>query len=230
MFKTIIKWLLPKRYKKMLMNFRILSKEYGQWESIKHEMCIDAQKNPIPWYTYPAIEYLRQLDISDKSVFEFGCGNSSLFWAQRAKEVISIEDSKMWYETIRKLKNDNQQIVLVEEKTDYVSYITKLNRHFDIIVVDGQYRFDCANSALNCLNDNGMMILDNSDWYPNTSELLRNHDLIEIDFSGFGPINNYTWTTSLYFSRKIKIEPINNIQPFSPIGSIRQYGKDERVH
>jgi hypothetical protein len=228
MFKTIIKWLLPENYKRMIMNFKTLSTGYGQWESIKREMCIDAQKNPIPWYTYPAIEYLRQLDVSDKSVFEFGCGNSSLFWAQRAKEVISIEDNKIWYETIRKLKNDNQQVVLVEEKTDYISYISKLNRHFDIIIVDGQYRFDCANNALNYLKDKGMIILDNSDWYPNTSELLRNHGLIEIDFSGFGPINNYTWTTSLYLSRKFKIEPMNNIQPFPPIGGIRQYGEDER--
>jgi hypothetical protein len=40
---------------------------------------------------------------------------------------------------------------------------------------------------------------------------------IEIDFHGFGPINDYTWTTSLFLDREIALEP-KSIQPTIPIG------------
>lgn len=72
--------------------------EYAIERTIDEKVCIDKDGNPIPWYTYPAIEYLSQFDYGDKKVFEFGCGNSSLFWAVRAQEVISIEDNPSWFE------------------------------------------------------------------------------------------------------------------------------------
>ena len=44
-----------------------------------------------------------------------------------------------------------------------------------------------------------MLILDNSDWYPNSVAFLQeNLRWIQIDFHGFGPIDNYTWTTSIF--------------------------------
>lgn len=44
-----------------------------------------------------------------------------------------------------------------------------------------------------------MLILDNSDWYPSTIKYLqKNLNWVQIDFHGFGPINSYTWTTSIF--------------------------------
>ncbi len=71
-----------------------------------------------------------------------------------------------------------------------------------------------------------MIILDNSDWYKNTAKLLRDKlDLIEVDFHGFGPINNYTWTTSIFFSRNFRFSPINDIQPHFSKAAIVQSGE-----
>ena len=72
-------------------------KEFAIERTINEKICIDRDGNPIPWYTYPAIEYLSQFDVTDKDVFEFGCGNSSLFWADRARLVTSIEDNPDWF-------------------------------------------------------------------------------------------------------------------------------------
>jgi hypothetical protein len=33
--------------------------------------------------------------------------------------------------------------------------------------------------------------------------------MIQVDFFGFGPINDYTWTTSIFFSRDFDFKPIN---------------------
>ena len=71
--------------------------EFGIERSIDEKVCEDRDGNPIPWYTYPAIEYLAQFDYSDKKIFEYGCGNSSLFWAARAESVTSIEDNPEWF-------------------------------------------------------------------------------------------------------------------------------------
>lgn len=78
---------------KFMKFIEMWQKEYAIERSIDEKVCADKDGNPIPWYTYPAIEYLSQFDYGGKRVFEYGCGYSSLFWAERAAKVISIEDN-----------------------------------------------------------------------------------------------------------------------------------------
>jgi hypothetical protein len=63
-------------------------KDFAIERTIDEKVCVDRDGNPLPWYTYPAIEYLSQFDYGEKTIFEFGCGYSSLFWAERAAKVI----------------------------------------------------------------------------------------------------------------------------------------------
>ena len=55
-------------------------KDFAIERTIDEKVCVDRDGNPLPWYTYPAIEYLSQFDYGEKTIFEFGCGYSSLFW------------------------------------------------------------------------------------------------------------------------------------------------------
>lgn len=71
---------IPRYIKAQIRNFYILAFEYGQFKTIKNWECVDKDGNPIPWYTYPAIEFLNSLDFSSKNVFEYGTGNSTLWW------------------------------------------------------------------------------------------------------------------------------------------------------
>jgi hypothetical protein len=107
MIKKIVNSVLPKaaleclqRMRKQIENFRILACDYGQWSTIRSWNSVDKFGNPIPWYTYPATEYLSHLDFSRLTVFEYGSGNSTLWWAKRAKSVFSVEDDKDWFEKI----------------------------------------------------------------------------------------------------------------------------------
>jgi len=71
-----------------------------------------------------------------------------------------------------------------------------------------------------------MVILDNSDWYRETAKYLReNLDMIEVDFHGFVPINDYTWTTSVFLSRIFRFQSNNNVQPHFSISAIKQSGE-----
>ena len=55
-------------------------------------------KNIIPEGLKRIYEYLSQFDYSDLKIFEYGCGYSSAFWAERAKKVVSVEDKTDWFE------------------------------------------------------------------------------------------------------------------------------------
>lgn len=225
MFLDIVKYMLPTSIKKQLSNFHTLASRYGQFGTIRKWSCINSEGEKIPWYTYPAIEYLNNIDFSQKTVFEYGSGNSSAYWARKAKVVFSVEDNLDWYKKINETLASNQHIVYCDNEGAYLNAINEVSDKIDVFIIDGVFREKCAKVIKNHMTDNSIIILDNSDWYKETSKYLREYlDLIEVDFHGFGPINNYTWTTSIFFSRKVKLVPINNIQPNYSIASIKNGG------
>lgn len=214
---------VPKHIRTALINARILELEYGQMKSARESKSVDKNGNPIPWYSYPAIEYLNQLDFSDKDVFEYGSGNSSLYWATRAKSVTSVEDDEKWYHKMRKSLLANMELGFVPEQTNYVNEIRK--GKYDIIIIDGEQkptRIKCAGIAPDYLNEGGMIILDNADWCHEAAAILRQQpNLIEVDFTGFAPIIAHPNTTSIFLDRKFSFKPKGPRQPEYGIGSFK---------
>lgn len=141
---------------------------------------IDEDGAPVPWLTYPCIYYLKQLDFSGRSVFEYGVGSSTEFWSARAKRVISVEHDAIWAGKIRALALPNVEVVCTSGQP-YVAACDRAAPH-DVIVIDGCWRYDCAATCLRALSSDGMVILDNSERYPAITELLRGAGLIQVDF------------------------------------------------
>ena len=213
---------LGKNVKELVFN---LNEKYGYKQTTINQKPIDINHNPLPWFTYPAIEYLSQFDLSQKTIFEWGSGNSSLFFAKICKTIVSVESDKEWFNYVSQDLSENQKIFLVEEEK-FSDFIDEKSIKYDIIIIDSLRRYDCAVKAINHLNEGGLIILDNSDWHPNTSELLRNSgNLIEVDMHGFGPINSYSSTTSLYLHREFCFTPKENLQPTYSKAAIRQISK-----
>jgi hypothetical protein len=209
----------------VVKTFIIFNRDFGYFKSSKKGTSMDRDGNPIPWLTYPTIEYLQQLDLSDKTIFEYGAGSSTLFWAKRAKQVITVENDPEWYRRISSLVPENVKLILVENKEDYSRAIYRFPEKFDIILVDGFAgfpRYDCAVAALAQLASDGFIILDNSEWHEETSRLLREADLLEVDMAGFSPTNRYTSTTSFYFRRTVNLKPKYARQPIHNIGSVHR--------
>ncbi len=225
---TQIKRPLQKIYRRFFyqrINFDILANQYGQKQSILKEKCIDRAGKVIPWYTYPTIEYLKSFNFSQKSIFEYGAGYSSMFWAERAKDVVSVENDAKWFQHIDAIKKVNQKIILSQTADEYVQTLSKEGKEFDVIVIDGRWRNLCAREAMKYLKENGMIIFDNTDWHPNTSAMLRKNGFFQMDFSGFGPINKYCWTTSIFLPFKTKWQ-IDYQNPL-PIGGIIEKNNNE---
>lgn len=218
------------RRKKYKLNSSIteLFKKYGYFKSIELDACVDGEGNAVPWYNYPVIEYLKQLDFSDKRIFEFGCGNSSIWWANRAKEVISVEHDLEWYTTRKSLEQQNLKLNLRQDEENYCNCILEQPGSFDVIIVDGIHRDACVDNALKKLSPNGMIIFDNTDRVSEFKEYkdgivkLNQANLLQVDFIGIAPIIDYVTTTSIFFTREFNFKSAHEFQPSKSIGQISE--------
>lgn len=200
--------------------------DYGLGLSIERKASIDCNGRALPWYTLPAIEFLKTLDYKDKNIYEFGCGNSSLFWSQRANSVTGVEDNAQWYEFCRRNSPDNVTLSLQPEKSGYVNHIRETQRQYDVIVIDGKWRYECCQSAITSLAADGCIILDNSDRaqeyieYQNAIEFLNHQQLLQVDFTGFSTGASFVTTTSVFFRRNFNFAAAGPFRPLKSIGHI----------
>lgn len=159
---------------------------------------IDKNGQAIPWFTYPAIDFLSRLELSSSKVFEYGAGQSTLFWARRAEKVVSVEHDAEWFIRLRASLPSNVTLMHAPGQDAYPISILETSSNYDIVVVDGVWREACIQPALSRLAPAGLLILDNSDWYPEVCARLREQGLLEFSFAGIGPVNRITWVTSVF--------------------------------
>lgn len=200
-FERVLHHFFP-RVGKALRITRTLFHKRALWPSIRTGLPVDGGGKPVPWITYPALDYLSRLDFSQTNVLEYGGGQSSLWWAARAKTVTTVEARASWSQMIRDKAPENLTVIGPVEGTGYVKTPLQQAGKFEVIVVDGLLRPECAQAALPFLAEHGLLILDNSDWYAELCHWLRDQGLMQIDFHGFGPVNDYTWCTSIFIRQQ----------------------------
>jgi hypothetical protein len=156
----------------------------GHWKSSIHQAAMAASGSAIPWYTYPTIDFLAQRNFIGKNVLEFGGGQSTRWWAARAKSVITVEEDRDWYEKLR---------------LEIGSNVTLHHVPFDVIITDGHLRRELVALAFDNLAPNGAIILDNSEGYEFYEEI-KERECRRIDFFGFAPGVSRRHCTSLVYS------------------------------
>jgi hypothetical protein len=202
---------------------RYSEKIHGGERSIAQSKPCDQNGHPIPWMTYSSVEYFSQLDLSQCRVFEYGSGNGSKYWASRCQKIVSVENDHEWHKFGSQDLAANQRLLFRSEPAAYVNAIG--SDEYDLIIVDGAYRHDCAKRAVGNLSRRGVFVLDNSDWYPSICLLLAEQGLMQVDFAGPGPLNSYAWCTSLFFSRDFALPRQSNT--ISVLGGLVAIGQDD---
>lgn len=114
-----------------------------------------------PWYTKPCLDEIVTWDLTDKVVFEYGCGASSLWWAKKCKKLYGVENNREYFEEVAGRIGDIACIAHETEERSYINSILQWCRHFDIIVVDGGWRDESIPTVLEHLNPGGIIIYDN---------------------------------------------------------------------
>lgn len=224
----IRKWFLYRvvaAVKRSMLVTKALFYGQGLLRSMLKGAPVGQKGEPIPWFTYPAIEYLKQFDFSDKKIFEYGAGNSSIFWAQRAMQVTAVESDRQWYEHVSKLRPPNLSLILETDRERYISSIGRDNETFDVIVIDGLWRNSCADICVDHLSDQGMIIFDNSDRRYDGCTKLRKRGFFQIDLSGFSPINGYASTTSIFIKAGNRLQ--SGFSPSDPVGGLAELAGDD---
>ena len=217
-FRKVIARITPRSLRSLLRVNYVLMLQMGHLRSVRTRQ-VTWRNKPCPWFTYAAIEYLDGLDFSGRAVFEYGSGFSSLYWVGAGARLVTVDHDPEWHSWLRnKLPADVEAFV----EPDFAKYPRTIEHHgqMDVIVVDGVCREACAQSALSRLSARGMIILDNSDWYPHTAAVLRQANLIQIDFHGFAPGVDFRCTTSVFLAREADFGPRSERQPLAPIGGM----------
>jgi hypothetical protein len=164
---------------------------------------VDLDGTPIPWITYPAIDFLTERLPKLENVFEYGSGNGTLWWATKSERVRAVENDPEWYEKMRKFLPRNVELYFedISTGTGYEEKVLVDECYYDVIVIDGRHRNNCMTQSLKRIKPNGIIILDNSDRteYAQGIHHLTTSGFRMIEFSGFCPIVNFKSKTAIFY-------------------------------
>lgn len=161
-----------------------------------------------PWIVPEAIEYLEELVKADWQIFEWGCGGSVIWFAQRCIKVVAVENVPRWIawgmEQLQKLELTNTAIVYAPTiQGDYTEYVNVIeaypNASFDLVSIDGvmSARKDSIENAKRKLKSDGIIMIDNS----NKVDIVGLEGWFELRFQTV-PYQylgkTEVWTTSFY--------------------------------
>jgi hypothetical protein len=166
-------------------------REDGWFRSFREKIPVDADGRPLPWITYPAIEFLTPEGQRNHVRFRARLRRHYPVVGQAGREVVSVEHDRGWYEKV--VSGAPGNVTVTHVPLDYGgAYAGKIAEHvkrFDIVVPDGRDRVNCARNSLTSLKDGGIIVWDNSDReeYEDGFRFLFDHGFRKIEFVGFAP-------------------------------------------
>lgn len=175
-----------------------------------------AWEEGLPWLRPMATEYIKCLLPQGASIFEWGMGASTIWFARQKHSVASFELDPEWYKQVgeRVVKENLMPFV----QPYYFGIIKGLNSpniqmyadailsatfgKFDLILVDGRNRCRCLANARSKVKVGGMLCLDNSERpeYAKAIALLDIWDGVSWGDEG--------WMTTVWVRPEGEVEPI----------------------
>jgi hypothetical protein len=175
----------------------------GWFKAFDSKSAVDANGEAIPWVTYSFIDFIKERLNKQLTIFEYGSGSSTIFYAKRVSRVVSVEHDEAWYQKIVSDKPANAEMIFtkLERGGEYAKKAALLNEKFDVIIVDGRDRINCCKNSINALTEKGVLILDDSerDVYKEARVFLKDAGFKELSFSGISPGLFYLKSTSVFY-------------------------------
>jgi len=141
-----------------------------------------------PWLTDQAINFIEHLcQIKPNlKILEFGSGGSTIWFAQRTNNLVSIEHNPKWYNLVTQVLETLNLNLLVTRKllnppAYYQICAEFADNYFDLILIDAIERINCTAQAVRILKPGGVLMLDNCErpQYLPIYEKLANWELIK---------------------------------------------------
>lgn len=121
-----------------------------------------------PWLVKEAIAFIDrflELKQGEGVILEFGSGNSTLWFAKRGKQVITVEQSKNWADKLKQIiKNEGLKNIdiYLREGENYADCSLFSKEAFDLVLVDGKNRKQILKQIDFYLKRGGLLVLDDS--------------------------------------------------------------------
>lgn len=190
-------------------NYLVQTGLWGSWllADEYQDYFYDENKEINPWWGKTIIDFLKPRLNKKLSVFEWGAGNSTLFWSQNVKDVVSIEYDKKWYEKLIDEVPENVKLKYygLEYGGDYCKAILDEDKKFDIVLIDGRDRVRCAKNAISMLKEDGVIIWDDTEreYYKEGFETLLKNGFKYLQFKSVAyKIAGFGHSTSIFYRSK----------------------------
>ncbi len=175
----------------------------GWYKSHYSKESIDNLGNPIPWCTYPFIKFIEDRLKKNMDIFEYGCGNSTIWFALKVNSVTSIDHDENWIVRVRPKLPKNAQVIYrkLEYGGEYCQEIHVSKKQYHVVIIDGRDRINCAKQSVRALTNDGIIIFDNSqrNEYREAMEYLGGVGFRRLDFHGLPPIAHFENCTTIFY-------------------------------
>lgn len=118
-----------------------------------------------PWWTKGAIDHVERFleNSSAPRVFEYGSGMSTKWLAERCTSLVSIENTKEWYDRVDGfICNLPHAKVRFLDGGAYTKAILGEEGMFDVVIIDGIHRRDCLSNGMKKLRTGGLLVVDDA--------------------------------------------------------------------
>lgn len=144
-----------------------------------------------PWMALEAVDYLDRHLTGRMSLFEWGSGGSTVFFAERVRTVRTIEHDASWGAWVlgemetRGISNVDLEVIapvevsdfgakepILDNRQDYAgldfrAYVESIDEwsdaSLDVVIIDGRCRPACIRQAIPKVKPMGLLVVDNSE-------------------------------------------------------------------
>lgn len=190
-------------YQSLLLRRKSYLRQVGWLNSIKLGYPCDNDGSPLPWMNYAIIAVCKDRIAREHTIFEYGSGYSTLFFAQRAKSIVAVEYDRHWFEHLSGKIPANARLIFQKNDIDgdYCRTILSTSDSYDIVIVDGRDRVNCVKQGLKKLSAQGVMLLDDShrEEYIEGINYAKGQGFKILSFTGLKPLWHKGGTTTLIY-------------------------------
>ena len=162
----------------------ILDYDYFKMASIMTIIKAKGLYQKKPMLSLPFLDWFESYDFSAFNLIEFGSGNSTNYFAEKVKKVISFETNLEYFNTIKPSLLDNVDYRFIESNDLKTKELDIVINEKTIIFVDCFTNRLLTTKNILKLGLPNIFILDNSDMYKNTCKYVYSKGYTEIPFWG----------------------------------------------
>lgn len=164
-----------------------------------------------PYLDMGVILFLENILTKEMSVLETGSGASTIWFAERVKEVVTFENSLLWYYVLKDIIRERglKNITVIFDKEYPTKRFSEFKGEFDIVFLDGimgaENRNACIKTGWKNVKSGGFLIIDDTHLEKDLKEGLEILDALswdKLEFEG-QDIYGEEKTTIIYRNQKV---------------------------